>query len=389
MILDMKRLGHPSFIDLDEENVKDRAAELPDNAVPPEVVRIINEAMGTDDSPMDSKLQPQKAAAPCEAPDPTIVQAGDTFSVQRPRTVVAEGQSKLEAHEAERLSLENLVGQLRSDGVRFGLDTYEVRAGNQLIDMFRPCYWAIAFCFLFKHATAEPEVTNTANKDKDDPVQKKSRRKRGSKNAPEVNINAWGSAIQRRVEAQFRRDWNFSPALWNYIFRTMINQEPNAYMYAHHDLDGRRMMTNKEIQDGAQEIYRNMHYGMYVDSNNENKLVNGDLSKLRYVPTLSAAALKVLNNTEARARKVPGTHEVRTTMRHQTHAYRVLFGLSVFITFSPSERDSCLMLRMVRARRGDPAIHDDPFKAFYDRNKPDLDVEFCRLSAERLAEAGA
>lgn len=389
MILNMKSLGHPSLIGLDEADVKNRAAELPEDAVPPEVVKIINEEIGTDDAPMDNKLLPQKAAAPCEAPNTNDAEAGATFSVQRPRTVVAEGQSKHEAHEAERLSLENLVGQLKSDGMRFGLDTYEVRTGNQLIDMFQPSYWAIAFCFLFKHAAAEPDVTNKVKHGKDPVAQKTSRRKKGDKKAPEVGINAWAPAIQRRVESQFRRDWNFSPALWNYIFRTMINLEPNAYMYARHDAEGHRMMTNKEIQKGAQEIYRSLCYGMYVDSNNENKAVNGDLSKLRYVPNMSAAAMKLLNNSEARARKVPGTHEVRTTMRHQTHAYRIEFGLSDFITFSPSERDSCLMVRMVRARRSDPAIQDDPFKAFYERHKPNLGMEFCRLSVERLAEAGA
>ena len=111
------------------------------------------------------------------------------------------------------------------------------------------------------------------------------------------------------------------------------------------------------------------------------------MSKLRRAPGLSAAARKVLSNVEARTRNVPGTHEVRTTMRQQTHAYRVSYGAALFITFSPSERDSAIMVRMARARHTDPAIAQDEFKAFYGREKPQLDVEFCRLSPERLAEA--
>ena len=383
----MKRLDHPSFVKLDEEKVRDKATQLPEDGVPPEVLKILQEELGDEEAPMDSKLMPQKAATPCEAPESDLVAAGQAFSTQRPRIVVAEGQDQRDAHEAEKAALENMVEELRSDGLRAGLESFEVRAGNQLVDMFRPSYWAMAFCFLFPHATAEPDVVNTAKTKEEDLAP--SRRKQGNRAAPEVGIQAWGAAMQRQVASQFRRDWNFSPALQNYLFRTNINLQPNAYMFTVPDPEGpgRRMMTTKEIEEGVQEIYRKVNYGVYVDTNNDRKAVNGDMTKLRFVPNLSVAAHKVLNNLEARTRKVPGTHAVRTTMRQQTHAYRIAYGLSLFVTFSPSEKDSALMVRMARARKNDPAIAQDEGKAFYQREKPDLDVEFCRLSVERLAEA--
>ena len=388
LILDMKNMGHPSFVSLDAEQVRTRAAGLPSDGVPPEVLKIIQEDLGKDEEPMDSKLLPQKAATPCDAPEPNLAAAGATFAAQRPRAVVAEGQDQREAHEAEKLALENTVAQLESDGIRTGLETFEVRTGNKLLDMFRPGYWAIAFCFLFPHATAEPDVVNTI-KTKEEGMEP-SRRKKGNKDAPEVGIQAWGAAMQRQAASQFRRDWNFSPALQNYLFRTNINLQPNAYMFKTQDPDGAgwRSMTTKDIQDGVQEVYRKLQHGVYIDSNNENKSVNGDMAKLRYVPGLSPAARKVINNFEARTRKVPGTHQVRTTMRHQTHGNRLVYGTSLFITFSPSEKDSALMLRMTRARQCDPAIagEDDGLKAFHSREKPDLNLDFCRLSVERLAE---
>lgn len=75
----------------------------------------------------------------------------------------------------------------------------------------------------------------------------------------------------------------------------MINLEPNASMYAvpQEDGKGHRALTNKEIEEGAQEIYRKLQYGVYVDINGENKAVKGDLSKLRRVPGLTPAARKV------------------------------------------------------------------------------------------------
>ena len=62
-----------------------------------------------------------------------------------PRAVVAEGQDQRDAHEAAKQALENMVAELKSDGMKASMETYEVRAGNQLIDMFRSSYWAMAF----------------------------------------------------------------------------------------------------------------------------------------------------------------------------------------------------------------------------------------------------
>ena len=74
-------------------------------------------------------------------------------------------------------------------------------------------------------------------------------------------------------------------------------------------------------------------------------------------------------------------------MRHQTHANRICHGTPLFLTFSPSERDSTLMLRLARAQQADPALarEDAISRQTLDRNKPELDVEFHHLSPEALA----
>ncbi|CAK9075903.1 unnamed protein product [Durusdinium trenchii] len=220
----------------------------------------------------------------------------------------------------------------------------------------------------------------------DDGTAKISKRKACHPEAPEVGVEAWGAAMQRQVASQFRRDWNFPPTLWNYLFRTKINLQQNSHIFSvpNEFGPGRRMLTNEEIQEGTEHIYQLLRY---VDINGEEKAIAGDFTKLRHAPHLSPAALKVLSNTEARTRTVPGTHEVRKTMRYQTHSYRVPYGLACFFTFSPSERDSTIMLRMARARQSDPAINDDKRKAFYQRTLPPLDIDFLRLSPEALAEA--
>ncbi|CAJ1386507.1 unnamed protein product [Effrenium voratum] len=195
--------------------------------------------------------------------------------------------------------------------------------------------------------------------------------------------------MQRRVESQFRRDWNFGYSIWNYIFRTAVNLQKNVYMYSIPDESNperRRPMTGKEVLKGASDLLRALD-SKYADVSGELKAVKGDLAKTRYcVPSLSREAVKVLDNLEARTRRIPGTQEVRTTMRLQTHANRVCYGLSVFLTFSPSERDTALMLRLARVRQSDPSLQSDRDRSFQSRSSPKLDEEFCRLSPEALLE---
>ena len=61
LILDMRRYGHPSFQAINEQQVLEKAALLPEDGVPPEVVKILDQL---DDS--QEKLQPQKAATPAD-----------------------------------------------------------------------------------------------------------------------------------------------------------------------------------------------------------------------------------------------------------------------------------------------------------------------------------
>ena len=59
-------------------------------------------------------------------------------------------------------------------------------------------------------------------------------------------------------------------------------------------------------------------------------------------------------NIEHVSRKLPGTQEVRRQMRFETHAYRVAYGVPIFVTFSPDQNHSLIMLRLSRSRRSDP-----------------------------------
>ena len=368
-----------------------RAAMLPLDGIPPEALKVIQQDASDE---THDKLQPQKAATPCDGRLGPI-QAGQVFAAQPPRAIVAEGNAGHNASQVAQAALEEMATRLAPPSKApgnpaAGLDTLEIRTGNQMLDQFQPGYFSIAFPFCFPHATACPDVFNVVKQPEEQAISEgtRPRRQAGNSNAPNVTFNKhWAPAMSRRVESQLRRDWNFGFTMWNFYFRTCVNLQPNTYMYVHRDQEGGgRLMTNEEIGQGCKELMTHLRNGKYIDITGELKAVKGDVTKLRHVPGLSEAAKKTLANVEARTRNIPGTHEVRKTMRHQTHANRVAYGTAIFLTFSPSERDTTLMVRLARARQTDPAILADQTGRFQRREKPELDVDYMRLSPEALAQ---
>ena len=395
LILDMHKMGHPSFQQLDIEQVLHRAQELPENGVPPEVLKVIQNV----EDAAHENLQPQKAATPCEGmQDP--VDAGHSFASQRARAIVGEGHALHDAGQVGTAALKQVQDELTAteDAPRQGPLTLEVRTGNLFVDQFHPDYFAMAFPFCFKYGIACPDVHNTVKKTEAQEALEDQgpcsptaayRRMSANPNAPKVGAEDWALTMARRCETQFQRDWVFLFTLWNYIFRTKVNLQQNAYVYAVPDNNnpGRtRMLSSDEVSEGAEELLKTPATGKYLDITGEFKAVQGDMTKLRHVPGMGAAARKVLSNVEARTRTIPGTHEIRKTMWHQTHAYRVAYGTAIFVTFSPSEKDSTLMVRLARARQTDPAVQADGSAFWHRRDKPNLDVDFMRLSPEALAQ---
>ena len=311
LILDMKKSGHPSFQHCHERPVRRAAARLPQEGVPPEVLKVINGVNEEDET--GHKLQPQKAATPSDGRETDIKRAGEVFANQRARGVVPEGcsQDREDQNAVAAAALNDLEDQLRATH-EASCQTLEVRTGNVFVDQFQPLYFATAFCFCFKHGTACPDVQNTktAAENRNAPP---ARRRAGNPTAFQVGIHDWAPAMQRRVETQFRRDWTFAFTLWNYIFRTMVNTQKNAFMYVVMDENNqRRRLTPQEILGGMKQIQRALRKGQYRDSNNEVKAVNGDLTKLRHVPGLSQSALKAGEKLRAcKSHRFPDIHNAR------------------------------------------------------------------------------
>eukprot|EP00973_Karenia_brevis_P086138 11946561-Karenia_brevis.AAC.1 len=115
--------------------------------------------------------------------------------------------------------------------------------------------------------------------------------------------------------------------------------------------------------------------------------VNGDISKVRYVSGLSAAAKKILQRVQAITQKIAGTNETRTIMRYDTHAARIAHGVPLFMTLSPDEKHNLLLIRMCRSRRRDPVTKYDSAETNYGQiHEPPIDEDLLSVDLETLKE---
>ena len=238
--------------------------------------------------------------------------------------------------------------------------------GSALLDQFQPWYFGVAFAFIFKYCTGMPDMPAFVEK----------ARYRRSDDAPRIEIGLWVRVMARRVESQLSRDWHFGFATWNYMFRTSINMSRTLYTEQAASTSRSGELTAKDYEEGAICLLKALS-GPYLDPNGKKRPVGGDMTKLRCVAKLSEAAKRLLRMVEHLTRKLPGTQEARRMMRFETHAYRVCYGVPIFVTFTPDEAHNTVMLRLSRARRGDPVVGEggDPIaRKLHGRFTPAIDT---------------
>ncbi|CAJ1408108.1 unnamed protein product, partial [Effrenium voratum] len=174
--------------------------------------------------------------------------------------------------------------------------------------------------------------------------------------APIIDFPRWARAMSRRAESQFVRDWLLLFALWNYAFRVQVNSSRGLVAYMPR---GTPSLSSEELTEGAVALCKALHGQFRAGPDAPLQPVAGDVAKLHMVPELPRAARVLLQNVQHVSAKMPGTVEVRKLMRHETHAYRVIYGEPVFVTISPNERDNLLGVRLFRCRQNDPVTRVD------------------------------
>ena len=203
-------------------------------------------------------------------------------------------------------------------------------------------YYGVAFAFMFSYCTGMPDHV----------AFQETERYRRVESAPRVEHPVWDRIMARRSEGQMVRDWQMGFVSWNCRFKTAVNLSRTLWSYETVKQDGQDVkVTAQQLEAAAIAIVKGLR-GTYVNPGDGKQMpVNGDLTKLKYVPTLSPVARRILNNAEATTRKMSGTQETRRQMRFDTNALRVKYGVPIFVTFSPDEKHNLLMIRLSRMPR--------------------------------------
>eukprot|EP00438_Fugacium_kawagutii_P033974 Skav228932 [mRNA] locus=scaffold2181:248822:258688:+ [translate_table: standard] len=374
LIEDAKDREHPAYANLSMDKVVERAAELPEDGVPPDLIALLPH-----DDHLDN-VQCQKAATPTRCML-SLDQAAVEFAYMcKPNAVVNErttnGCGDVNAQQVAMLRGVANESASRTEAEQ----NISIYTGNRLLDQFEPWYFAFAFAFLFPYATGMP----------DPPAWSVKSRYRRPQDAPRVELEPWMRCMARRCEAQLNRDWTFGFAAWNLFFRSAINLASKFSNFETPIYDERerkfRMLTPPDIEAGALELVKALG-STYTDVRGNARAVQGDVTKLPYVRHLRPAARKLLQHMRHTAQSLPGTQEARRQMRFEIGAMRVRYGVPLFITVSPDESHQWLFVRMARTRAADPVRTAAPDQEWIcgDRTFPPLgdDVAF-PVCIERL-----
>ena len=96
--------------------------------------------------------------------------------------------------------------------------------------------------------------------------------------------------------------------------------------------------------------------GEYEDASGRRMPVRGDISKISKIIGLKNTEKALLANFHFMSSRIPGTRQVRNSIRHIIFSSRIFYGVPVFMTLTPSERHSGLAIRLYRGRASDPAF---------------------------------
>ena len=115
------------------------------------------------------------------------------------------------------------------------------------------------------------------------------------------------------------------------------------------------MLPVQEYITAMQKLAKTLDHGV-VGKGVLKMPVAGDPSKLPYAEGLSVFERNLAHEINFSSEYMPGNAMVRRLMGHSATGARVVYGESLFFTWSPNEQNSALVLRIMRNRKNDTML---------------------------------
>ena len=179
--------------------------------------------------------------------------------------------------------------------------------------------------------------------------------RRKFKDSAIVSPQEFAAGFGRRVEAQCRTDWAAVPIIRSVAFKWAAEHTMSTVT----SFFGRRGAATDTSAaawiEAAQTLYEKLHTG-FTGTGVHRVPIAGDTTKLPFATGLSPLEKKLAWAQNNLAKQLAGTQQLRQLMGHTQSGARVVYGDCVFITVSPNEQHSALVLRLSRFRANDPYV---------------------------------
>ncbi len=111
----------------------------------------------------------------------------------------------------------------------------------------------------------------------------------------------------------------------------------------------------EDLVKAAENLYKHLHGG-FTGEGVHRTPINGDTTRLPFATGLTPLERRLAWAQHFLAKNLPGSQQLRHIMGHRQWGARIAFGDCIFMTLSPNEQHSALVLRLSRFRRNDPYI---------------------------------
>ena len=328
-----KDAGHADYTRVNMERVKALAKTLNSSGEPTIPSEIADLLDASDDGHLDDATD--KAATPAER---VHHESNLKRELARSRPMVLVPQRDSDAQKDIAASRENALSTVT---------TLEIQSGSDLMQQFETEYIPRVFSLTLPKQVGGPDFRGQP------------RRRRCFDDAPMLDLQSYTAMMARRVEAQIRWDWDLLPGLQSLSFASQVNQSVGISLNKSvRKLEDAHESETQDTQIGLamKRLYELLHTGEYIDDAGVRRRLNGDISKLPRVIGLSPLQAAVVRNMSFMSGRLPGTRQIRKSIGHLLTAGRVVYGVPIFLTVTPSERHSGLTVHLTRYRLSDPGI---------------------------------
>ena len=270
--------------------------------------------------------------------------------------------------------------------------TLDITTGSTMMDQFQPQYLGLSHPFTMPMAVGgydvpgkprwrRPTAEQLGAEAEEDRPQLLCTRLRHQKQveAAIVKLEDMTRGMPRRIEAQFRRHWSYTPSLWNLYFREQVNLGASLGAASH----GARSMPQDAVEQdaamAAADLVKKAASGFYRTQDGRRRSIQGDMSKLRFAEGVTPLQRRLLQDFSFRTKGIAGTQEIRSKIGHVCFWASVVYGNGIFMTISPGERHNYLAIRLSRYRARDPYIaHSSETEAqtpWIGPNRPSLQAD--------------